>query len=211
MLARQCVQCTQQPASSARLARPPTRRRRNTESEHLGWALEPTTRAMPSVYLPWQFNCSSALDDTAAGAPWGATDWASIPATTRTEVAQRLALAGALRSVDAIIRFVAQHGSAEDMREVREGRVAAGQRLPACLCVYASRLRTERKWLWWTAMASLFRTLCRAGMQGARACGVRACKTSLNTPVCVQLHSGAHGQCVMGDEAGYAGIFGGHA
>ena len=54
-----------------------------------------------------------------AAVPRVAADWAFVPATLRTEVAQRLALAGALRSMDEIIRFVAQHGSAGDMLGVR--------------------------------------------------------------------------------------------
>ena len=39
-------------------------------------------------------------------------------------------MARALRSMDEVIRFMARRGSAEDVRAVREARVAAGKRLP---------------------------------------------------------------------------------
>ena len=73
----------------------------------------------------------------AGGVPRHAAEWASVPATTRTEVAQRLALAGALRSMDEIIRLVAQHGSAEDMRDVREGTSGGLHRGSLSQCVFA--------------------------------------------------------------------------
>ena len=69
-----------------------------------------------------------------AGVPCVAADWALVPVTTRTEVAERLALAGAMRSLDEITRFMAQYGSADNMRDVREGWDVVGRRLPDCVC-----------------------------------------------------------------------------
>ena len=83
-----------------------------------------------------------------------AADWASVPVIMLTEVARRLALAGALRSMDVLIRFIAQRGSAQDMSNVREGRGIDSQ------FVCAVRLRTMRQQLCVTCVCARVRADC---------------------------------------------------
>ena len=48
-----------------------------------------------------------------------AAGWAKLPTATRAEVGARLASTGALRSLDAVLRLVAQHGTLAHVVTVR--------------------------------------------------------------------------------------------
>ena len=89
------------------------------------------------LYCQHYQHASSASSLLPHCCPSISADWALIPTTIRTEVAKRLALAGALRSMDEIIRFIARHGTAQAVHNVRGSDDAA---VCAFVCTYACML-----------------------------------------------------------------------
>ena len=72
------------------------------------WSL--ATAAAPHCKAAWSFT-PPACDGLAAG-------WATLPADIHAEVGARLASTGALRSLDAALRLVAQHGTVAHLHTV---------------------------------------------------------------------------------------------